>query len=401
MKNNFIIITALLCCITSCAKSETFDITTYKSPAGWEKETKNGMVSLSTSDEAKGNYCIISIYASTPSSGTSEEEFVKAWQDLVVTPFQVQDEPQIEKATDDGREAIAGTAAFQTSSGTSVVMLTTIVGYGRTVNIITMSNGDAYQKEIEDFLGSLTFKKTAPAVNTKTTTANTKQTTTNTGSIFHNSNHLEGVWMTIHLQSMYYDVNSSGDPQWITFFDNGRVYENLPDDMYTFDKNSNSLGTYQFSNGNGSLKWFPQSPATAIIAKDANDILVRLGSGDDNYHRCKSVDGLRLQGSWTSYANPNDPFLDDHSIAKPMITLNKDGSFIDYGIFTLLDVAVFPKPNTQPGNGTYSIDNFMLTLNYSNGTIRQVSFTGLLSSDVSSNNNSIYLHRTKFNKRNH
>lgn len=398
MKHLIITFHLFLCIACVNAQTETYDILTYKSPDGWKKDTKQGLVSYSISNEAKSSYCIISIYASKPSTGTAEEEFRRDWKKLVVTPYSVKDEPQIDKAAEDGREVIAGTSTFSMGGRTNAVMLTTVVGFGRTLNILTMSNGDAYQSEVEDFFNGLSFEKNAATDNTPTTAYENPATTTS-GSTFHNSNPLEGVWMTIHLQSMYYDVNSSGDPQWITFFDNGRVYENLPDDMNNFDKNSSNLGTYQFSNGNGFLKWFPQSPATAIIAKDANDILVRLGSGDDNYHRCKSVDGLRLQGSWTSYANPNDPFLDDHSIAKPMITFNSDGSFTDYGIFSLLDVAVFPKPNTQPGSGTYSINNFMLTLNYNNGVTRQVSFTGLLSSDVSVDNNSIYLHRTKFKKR--
>lgn len=397
-KSLLLIITVLLCSIISCAQTESFDIATYKVPKGWTKSTKPGIVTYSASNEAKHNYCMISIYASKPSTGTTEEEFAKEWKKLVVTPFSVSEEPELNKLSDEGRDAIAGTATFTMGKVKSAVMLTTVVGFGRTISILTLSNDDSYQADVESFFDGITFDNTVPEVTTQTT-AYESQAASTSGSTFHNTNALEGVWMTLHLKSQYYDVNSSGDPQWITFFDNGRVYDRIPDDMNNFDKNSSSLGTYQFSNGNGTLKWFPQSPPTEIITQSTDDILIRLGSGDDNYHRCKSVDGVRLQGSWTSYANPNDPFLDDHSVAKPMITFNSNGSFTDYGIFTLLDVAVFPKPNTQPGSGTYSINNFMLTLNYDNGVTRQVSFTGLLSSDVSTTNNSIYLHRVKFKKR--
>ena len=87
MKKNIITIFALLLTIMSCAQTETFDIATYKKPKGWEKSTKEGLISYTTSDEAKGTFCIITVYASSATIGTVEQEFNREWNDLVATPF--------------------------------------------------------------------------------------------------------------------------------------------------------------------------------------------------------------------------------------------------------------------------------------------------------------------------
>jgi hypothetical protein len=161
--NSSIIIALLWSIITHAQKTETFDVATYKIPAGWKKSTKEGMVSYSTSNEAKRNYCAINIYASTLSNGTTEEEFNKAWNDLAAIPFAIKDAPQKDTASDDqGREVITGAGSFVKGSLTGVAMLATYVGFGRTTCVLTLTNDKSYYKTIEDFLGALTLAKTAP-----------------------------------------------------------------------------------------------------------------------------------------------------------------------------------------------------------------------------------------------
>jgi hypothetical protein len=390
MKKNSITIFALLLTIISYAQTETFDISTYKAPKGWVKSTKEGVVTYLTSDETYGTYCAINIYTSIPTVGNAGEEFTDSWNELVAVPFNIKADPETEISQDDGWEIISGGANFTSGQIESLALLTTFVGFGKTVNILFLTNDGDHQKDIEEFLSNLTIdKKTS-----KLTPANTAATTST--AAFKPGNDLEGPWMKLHTTQYYGDLISGGSPEWIVFFKNGRLKQTVPDDPNTYNYNASDLGYYQISSSNAKLKWFSDGPWVNILFKNNNQIEI----SSETYYRCKPVDSLKLDGTWTSYANPNDPSLDDGNGAKPMIQFSKNGSFTDYGIFErILDQTVFDRPPTPAGSGTYSINNFSLTLNYSNGIVRKISLTGLLGTDLFTNNKSIYLQRLRFSKR--
>ncbi len=402
MKKNSITIFALLLTIISYAQTETFDISTYKAPKGWVKSTKEGVVTYLTSDETYGTYCAINIYTSIPTVGNAGEEFTDSWNELVAVPFNIKADPETEISQDDGWEIISGGANFTSGQIESLALLTTFVGFGKTVNILFLTNDGDHQKDIEEFLSNLTIdKKTSKLTPTNTaattsTTAKTSTTATTSTAAFKPGNDLEGPWMKLHTTQYYGDLISGGSPEWIVFFKNGRLKQAVPDDPNTYNYNASDLGYYQISGSNAKLKWFSDGPWVNIIFKNNNQIEI----SSETYYRCKHVDGLKLDGTWTSYANPNDPSLDDGNGAKPMIQFSKNGSFTDYGIFErILDQTVFDRPPTPAGSGTYSINNFSLTLNYSNGIVRKISLTGLLGTDLFTNNKSIYLQRLRFSKR--
>ena len=381
----------------SAQKKEVFDIATYQPPKGWKKSTKGGLVSYSISNDAKKTYCIINVYASITSSGTATEEFHKQWQELVASAFEVNEIPQKDTAADDdGREVIVGAAGFVRGSLTGVAMLSTYVGFGRTTCILTLTNDGSYQTYIENFLAAFSLKKTAPvkpaAVTAKTTI------TTSSGNVFHNTNKLEGVWNGLNVN---YNLNSYGGnflkpntPIWITFFDNGRVYNMLPDDMARFNKSAGDMGYYRISNNAASLQWFKGTASTNIQFINNDKIRISAATGDQDYFRCKPVDGAKLDGVWTTYDNTKDPDLDAPG-TKPQIHFSKDGHFTDEGIF----MTVFNDVKTQPGSGTYSLNNFTLTLKYNNGTTRQSSFTCFLSGDANTDINIIFIERHRLRKR--
>ncbi len=400
MKKNLITIVALLLTIVSCAQTATFDITTYKVPKGWTKSTKEGVVTYSTSVESKRTYCILNLYASSTTTGNAGEEFVKYWNEYAATPFNIKEEPETEIGEDDGRDVISGAANFTSGDMTSLAMLTVVVGFGRTTCILSMTNDAGYQKNIQDFLSSLEFKKIAPVavapIATQTITPTTKPAST-TGNTFQNSNSLEGVWNGMNINTSDFNYKSGGGPIWLVFFNNGRVSNMFPDNMNSFNKNASDLGTYQISKGGASLQWYSGTATTGITFKSNDQILVVAATGDQNYFRCKSVDGVRLEGSWTTYSNPNDAELDAAG-AKSLITFSKNGSFTDDGIYSN-GIEVFAGNKTQPGSGTYTLNNFTLTLNYSNGITKQSSFCGFVSNDVNTNNGTIFIDSHKLRKR--
>ena len=71
------------------AQSETVDIISFQIPRGWNRAVKDRVVKYSFRDTAKNNYCSISIYPATPTSGTTTEDFNKQWIALVATPLKI------------------------------------------------------------------------------------------------------------------------------------------------------------------------------------------------------------------------------------------------------------------------------------------------------------------------
>ncbi|MFN8295231.1 MAG: hypothetical protein U0T69_03500 [Chitinophagales bacterium] len=394
MKRLLLILIILLWNQFSFAGTEEFDIATFNMPDGWQKSTKPGLVSYTSTDDKDQTFCIITVYASKVVRGNTGEEFMDDWQELAAKPYNIKEAPETEKAEDDGWEAISGGANFTKGSLNGLAYLTTLVGYGKTVSILALTNSESYQKVIEDMLGSLELKKTGSVKNNNTTVNNTNDIS-NTGSSFGNSNRLVGIWQGMNINTSDFNYKSSGDPIWLIFYDNGKLGNVLPSSFKSNNKNAPDLGTYQISGSNASLQWYAGTASTNIIFKNTDQIQVIASTGDQNYFRCKSVNGARIEGSWSTYANPNSAVSDGSPSS--LITFHKDGTFTDYGIFSQ-GIDYFSSVKTMPGNGTYSINNFTITLKYSNGIVRQSTFTGFLGSDVNTNNNTIFIDGHKLRK---
>ena len=140
----------------------TFDIATFKAPKGWNKQASQTSLQLSTEDKASGAYCLITLLKSLPGTEDSKANFDAAWDTVVKATVNVSTAPQMVSPTaDDGWEAQSGVAAFEKDGTKGIAMLVTISGYGKMVNVLVLTNTDAYQQTISDFLGSATLKKPA------------------------------------------------------------------------------------------------------------------------------------------------------------------------------------------------------------------------------------------------
>src|SRR5258708_3958589 len=97
MKQILLLIICLLfvpfCCFAQT--SETFDIATFQPPKGWNKQASQNSLQFSTSDEAKGAYCLITLFRSVPGIGNSKENFSAAWQTIVKETVNVATSPQM------------------------------------------------------------------------------------------------------------------------------------------------------------------------------------------------------------------------------------------------------------------------------------------------------------------
>lgn len=166
----FLIVCFLSLTANSLAQtSETFDITTFKPPKGWQKQAGADAVQISTEDKAKGTFCLITLFRSVPSLGNSKEDFNAAWETIVKEAVTVSSAPQMFPSDTKGEWLIAGGfAPFEKNGEKGVAVLYTASGYGKMVNALVLTNTQAYEAATTAFLESITFKKLEAEKQTQT-----------------------------------------------------------------------------------------------------------------------------------------------------------------------------------------------------------------------------------------
>lgn len=197
-----IYIALLILASQSLKAQENFDIIQFTAPNGWQKQKADNAVQLSKQDDAKGTYCLFTIVKSIPGTGNSKEDFEAAWGTVVKEMVKVSGNPDMQPIVkEDGWEVQTGYSIFELDSSKGIVMLVTSSGYQKMVNIVVLTNTDAYEKDITDFLGSVSLTKPTPAAN-KTTTEPVKTVNANTvaksdGFVFNTTNFDDGWTSTV------------------------------------------------------------------------------------------------------------------------------------------------------------------------------------------------------------
>jgi len=140
--------------------SETFDIATFQPPEGWEKQPSKDSVQFSTEDKESGAHCVITLVKSVPSPGTSKENFAAAWQTLVKKAVNVAAAPQMIPSNNPEDWALeGGFAPFEKGRIKGVVLLYTISGYGKMVNVMILTDSQVYEPNIRAFVESISLEK--------------------------------------------------------------------------------------------------------------------------------------------------------------------------------------------------------------------------------------------------
>ena len=148
------------------AQKETFDIATYTAPKTWKKKRTEDAVQFTKEDAAKGTYCIITLYKSVPGTHNSKENFDLAWTSVVKEMVNVSTAPEMQpSAKEDDWELQRGYAAFESDGEKGVALLVTSTGYNKMVNLIILTNTDAYETEMTSFIGSISLKKQTQTIN--------------------------------------------------------------------------------------------------------------------------------------------------------------------------------------------------------------------------------------------
>ena len=140
--------------------SETFDIATFQPPEGWEKQPSKDSIQFSTDDKTSGTHCVIMLLRSVPSPGTSKENFDASWQTFVKQAVNVTAAPEMFPSNNPEDWALeGGLAPFEKRGAKGVVLLYTISGYGKMLNVMILTNTPAYEANINAFMQSITLKK--------------------------------------------------------------------------------------------------------------------------------------------------------------------------------------------------------------------------------------------------
>jgi hypothetical protein len=194
-------------------------------------------------------------------------------------------------------------------------------------------------------------------------------------------------------------------PRWYTFFADGQVFEDLPrTGLAGFDRNASRSdpnqasywGTWQFAAGTGTIA----KPGVRFPEKLKLEQPALLVIDIDRFSRCAAVDGLRLDGTWTSFANANDPELMRLPAGKrPLFQFSRDGRFVDEGVFATFLRTYGNEAGDAAGSGTYDIRDFTLTLRYSDGRVRRTAFSGMLGADPAVRNDIVFIGRSQFNRK--
>lgn len=165
MKPTLVILFCLTAFSLPAQQKQTFDLATYVVPVGWRKiNATANVVGYAVTNNQKGTYAQVAIYASTTSKGSLQADFESEWQELVVKTYNPKTTPQLTPAeTRDGWSAQAGAAPFEFSGSQSAAMLVTTSGYGRCMSIVVLTNTDEYQPVVQKFLESVDLSKPARA----------------------------------------------------------------------------------------------------------------------------------------------------------------------------------------------------------------------------------------------
>ena len=132
------------------SQTEIFDIVTYTPPKDWKKDAKPGVVNYTHVNTAAGTFCVLTIYASTASMGDAQKDFKKEWNELVVTPYKADADPQTEtQTTADGWKAVTGAAPIKLDGADVYILLTVLSGFEKTISIRCSMNDQSYSTQID------------------------------------------------------------------------------------------------------------------------------------------------------------------------------------------------------------------------------------------------------------
>ena len=120
---------------------------------------------------------MITLMKAVTGSANSKDNFNAAWETVVKEMVKVTSAPTMQPSSkENGWEAQSGYAPFEADGNKGIAILVTTSGYQKMVNILVLTNTDAYEKEVSSFLESVDLDKTANSKVIRPTTSSVKPT---------------------------------------------------------------------------------------------------------------------------------------------------------------------------------------------------------------------------------
>lgn len=151
---SLLISTAVLC------QKERFDIVSYTAPKDFARDNQKGVVNYTQVDTTTGKFCVISMFASTTSSGNAENDFKKDWKELVQLPFKASANPELETISTDGWKVVTGASFVKLDDEGVYIILTVFSGFGKTFCVRTSLNDPAYTTQLDALFETMELDKT-------------------------------------------------------------------------------------------------------------------------------------------------------------------------------------------------------------------------------------------------
>lgn len=135
----------------------------YTPPNGWTKNAKDHAIVFSQIDQKAGKFCLITLYASSPSEGSPQKDFAREWKTRVVEPWGGEANPKTVTEPDNGWTAVAGGTQIDFQGNKAYAFLTVISGFGKTVSVLGILNDDLYLTPLQAFVEGMQVDKTVAA----------------------------------------------------------------------------------------------------------------------------------------------------------------------------------------------------------------------------------------------
>lgn len=168
---SLLVLIVLLAGAIAHAAPARYEAMTYEAPKGWKVTSDAKGVQMQSVDVKANTFALIAIAPSIPSQGGLDADFTAAWTANIAPMFKVSGAPTIAPGdTENGWASKAGTAQGEASGLPVAIVLVTLSGHGRAMNVVIVMNHDKYQAPMQAFLESVKMAvPTTPAPKPATT----------------------------------------------------------------------------------------------------------------------------------------------------------------------------------------------------------------------------------------
>lgn len=156
-----VVILALSTTLALAQAVESFDIISFKTPQGWQKQVGPSSVQIGT-ESVKGGMCLITMFKPIAAGSDPKGNFDASWQTIVKETFAVVSKPEMQPtASENGWIVESGFAQYENDGKKGIVLLVSASGNEKLANVLIITNTDEFQQTITEFLGSIVLPKVA------------------------------------------------------------------------------------------------------------------------------------------------------------------------------------------------------------------------------------------------